>query len=209
MLFRPELVEKIKTGRKTQTRRPLPCSVRAGETLFVKEATWLWGYWIRDGVRPSGRPSYMFVVQDTIAMPTRYAENPPAKPLRAIKRDGLDKGSPGYAKRSPLHCRAKDARLFLKVIDVFNEALQDISEASAVQEGVEVSTGIGKDGLPSLTFRNYATGNMEVWTDGFGPYESFQTLWDSINGTVPSKCWGANPQVAAIVFEPTDNPLVK
>ena len=84
------------------------------------------------------------------------------------------------------------SRLFLPVVDVRAERLQDISEADAVAEGIEQRAdgywlGHGAMGYPS------ARG-------------AFASLWDSINGSKPGKAWNDNPWTWAITFK---NPVCR
>lgn len=87
--------------------------------------------------------------------------------------------------RVSIHMPRWASRITLDVIDVRVERLQDISEADAIAEGIEGDTDGWKDYLmPSTQCCGSAVG-------------SFQTLWDSING---SAAWKANPWVAAYTF---------
>jgi len=206
LLFRPELANKIKTGHKTQTRRPLPCNVKEGEILFVREATWVYGTWGIFGSTKAGKPKFRFVPEQGVAV--RYTDE--EKPTRIATRIAKRKeGETGYTLRSPLHCRAKDARLFLKVTGRKDEPLQDITVLGAQIEGIAISVGEHPSGQIGITYMNYLTGKYEFAGDGFTPQDSFRTLWNSINGTDLFKCWAANPTVAVITFEVTENPFKK
>jgi hypothetical protein len=66
------------------------------------------------------------------------------------------------------------SRLTLEVTDVRVERLQDISEKDAKAEGVGFHVG--------------------------GPVKAFETLWDSINGGRPWRCWDDNPWVWVVGF---------
>jgi len=202
ILFRPELANKIRTGHKTQTRRPLPYNVKVGEILFVREATWVYGTWGIFGSTKAGKPKFRFVPEQGVAVIYPEDFDSEVRPIASRK-----KGNVGYTLRSPLHCRAKDARLFLKVTGRKDEPLQDITVLGAQIEGIAISVGEHPSGQIGITYMNYLTGKYEFAGDGFTPQDSFRTLWDSINSTDPVKTWDANPTVAVITFEITENPF--
>lgn len=95
-------------------------------------------------------------------------------------------------------------RLFLKVISCSVERLQDISHEDAVAEGIEYidieepfTMGYklyGKHRIPDLLGRKAVTGTS---------IESYQTLWESINGR---ESWDSNPYVWVVSFELTERP---
>ncbi len=86
-------------------------------------------------------------------------------------------------------------RLFLKIKSVRVERLQDISEADAVAEGIEVMTRLnGTDAL----YKSYLTGSTTTIAE-----QSYETLWQSINGP---ESWEANPWVWVVEFEKIEKP---
>lgn len=116
ILFRPDLLDRILAGAKTQTRRlslPTWSRLRAGDRLYVKEKLMRqdadghnsWAEYARDG---------------------RYVEPSPFR--WRWQRDWL----------SPLHMPAEAARVFLTLTaDVRVEPVGDITDADALAEGVE------------------------------------------------------------------------
>lgn len=96
----------------------------------------------------------------------------------------------------------KDAcRIFLEVISVNPERLQDITLDCAIQEGISVSyTDDNETGKTFLYCMNYHTGKMEF----INPEKSFKTLWEKING---DQSWTANPWVWVIKFKQIDKPV--
>jgi hypothetical protein len=84
--------------------------------------------------------------------------------------------------RSPIHLRKDTARIWLKVIQVRAQRIQEIIEPDCVAEGV---------GVPFLR-------------DCKKP--RFMALWDKINGSRPGCSWKANPWVWAYTFEHTERP---
>lgn len=79
------------------------------------------------------------------------------------------------------------SRITLEVTDVRVERLQDCSEADAVAEGIERASWRSDKWLNYL---HPAGAFVE-------PIQSYQSLWDSINGP---GAWEANPWVAAYTF---------
>lgn len=83
------------------------------------------------------------------------------------------------------------SRIWLEVTNVRVERLHDIKEEDAANEGI--ATFYNKMG--NLRFVNY----MGLDGDGFYfPYESFKSLWISINGP---ESWKANPWVWVVSFK--------
>lgn len=71
------------------------------------------------------------------------------------------------------------SRILLEITDIRVERLQNISRGDAMAEG--------------CPFPNMAAGE--------NPVDWFSTLWDSLNGKDPQKCWSANPWVWTIQFK--------
>ena len=86
----------------------------------------------------------------------------------------------------------KACRLFLEVTNVKIEKLQDITEESAIKEGVLQ--------FSKNTFEDYIDTNMYLSTAKI----SFQTLWQKINGI---KSWEINPYVFVYQFKKVEKPL--
>lgn len=84
-----------------------------------------------------------------------------------------------------IHMPRWASRILLEITDVRVERLQDISEADARAEGIECMAGD-----PECGYRNYLDKTSQDWT--LSPRESFQSLWESINGPAS---WSANPCV--------------
>lgn len=100
--------------------------------------------------------------------------------------------------KSPRFMTKNAARIWLRITNVRVERLQDISEEDAVAEGVD-----------NWTWKNMATPqNWMDYTDPTSPplcsaYDSFCSLWDSING---EQSWNDNPWVWVIKFERIEKP---
>lgn len=139
------------------------------------------------------------------------ADNP--EPVYEVDGDGFQVfDSKGQEKMLPfkpsIHMPYAACRQWLKVKSVRVERAQDISEADALTEGIQIITGI-----KSLTdadtgetvkgsgdaYKNYLdVSQVCIW-----PTDSFETLWIKINGQAS---WDANPWVWCVSFEPCEKP---
>jgi len=174
IIFSAPMVRAILKGRKTQTRRP------------VKPQPALSGSWHghefsvggRDFYCPYGKPGDLLWVRESFAGgPTKNEY-----PVLLYRADFKD----GYAPAALRFMTAKKwtpsiymprwaSRLTLRITDVRVERVRDISEADAQAEG--------------------------VYTDPACPaYDSFQTLWNSINSK-RGHGWDVNPWVWVLTFE--------
>lgn len=94
-----------------------------------------------------------------------------------------------------IHMPRIASRILLEITDIRVERLQDISEEDAKAEGVHF---YGWDDTEQNDYKNYL---HEDQFDDFGvcsAKESFETLWQSINGP---DSWEKNPWVWVIEFE--------
>jgi hypothetical protein len=113
------------------------------------------------------------------------------------------KGEPGdIAWKPSIHMPYIACRLFLRITDIRVERLQDITEADAINEGIE-SNG---SNMP-ISYRDYlSTGAKYCHSKNnvrFSPIASFCSLWESINGL---DSLAGNPWVWVISFERIDKP---
>lgn len=95
------------------------------------------------------------------------------------------------------HMPKTACRIFLEVLSIKVERLQDISEEDAIAEGIEP--------LKIYSFPIYRNYTPESGCkDGYQtPRFSFQSLWRSINGP---ESWNANPWVWVIQFKKIERP---
>lgn len=87
--------------------------------------------------------------------------------------------------RPSIHMPRWASRTLLEITSVRIERLQDISDEDARAEGLECMAGD-----PECGYRNYLDQTGQDWS--LSPRESFQSLWESINGPAS---WSANPWV--------------
>ena len=179
LLFMPDMVRALRSGRKTVTRR-LGSSVtamrmNAGERAWVKEA------FAFDAKYDSMKPSEVADMsgRDTII----------------YKADGIPEryGKLRFARGMP---RAL-SRMNVELIDVRLEPLWDITGEDAVAEGIEINGNGERSG-----WRNYL--DEESCYDD--PRLSYASLWDSINGKPvgpkkPRTRWQDNPTVFRVEFK--------
>lgn len=95
--------------------------------------------------------------------------------------------------RSPIHMPRWASRLTLTVTEVRVQRLQDISEADAVAEGIELYYLAGLSG-----WTDYGSSDGMVKRYFADPRKSYASLWESLHG---SGSWEANPWVVAVSFD--------
>jgi len=99
--------------------------------------------------------------------------------------------------KSPRFMPKAASRIKLEITDIRVEKVQDISEEDAKAEGVYF---YGWDDYHQTDYKNYSY-NDKGMCDDWGVQtakESYETLWESING---KGSWGKNPFVWVIKFK--------
>ena len=93
--------------------------------------------------------------------------------------------------RPSIHLPKELSRIWLQIGEIRVERLNDITEDDAIDEG------IGRIFMPDepIFYQHYGAGNIDGTTD---PIESYQSLWNSING---SNSWDANPWVWVVKYK--------
>lgn len=97
-----------------------------------------------------------------------------------------------------IHMPKTAARYFLKIKSITVEKLQDITEADAKAEGVEFIESV--ESYVDYRFNYMKENRMEFFNQA---KDSFQSLWQSING---EESWKDNPFVWVIEFERIEKP---
>jgi hypothetical protein len=180
LLFKPDMSAAVRRSEnpKTQTRRKT-FKGAVGDTIWGRETFYAFGYWKRtdDGW------SFTDLTTD-YGHAYRYLEDPPEVVLK--RDDSASLPQFGWHKRPSLFMPKAACRMHLLIKSIRHEALQDISEADAIAEGIEPILGGWRDYQGHGSFAD--------------PRESFKSLWDSINDE-RGFGWDANPNVVAVEFE--------
>lgn len=189
ILFNTDMVHAILDGRKTVTRRV----VKPKPVWDSCDMRWSWknvGWW-RDGWNPVEtitwkntpyRPCDILYVRET------FQENYDGSySYRAGHK--FEKGS-GWC--PSIHMPREAARIFLRVMDVRVERLQDITEDQAKKEAAEPAFEYSTPEGPVIVFGEDGYYNL-----------GFKALWDSTIKPTDRAIygWDANPWVWVIEFE--------
>jgi len=153
-----------------------------GDVLWVRETTYLFGQWVKNGLTKTGKQKYRFAWDKS--KPVIYAAD--SKPDKICK----NKSEIGYFKRPSIFMPKAAARIWLKVTDVRCERLQDITDQDCEAEGVR----------PSID------GNGSDWQrDENGWHKTFRQLWDHLNQK-RGYPFSDSPWVWVISFDRCDKP---
>jgi hypothetical protein len=114
-------------------------------------------------------------------------------------KQGTEPSFNGAKWKPSIHMPKAAARIWLQIVSVKVQRLQDISENDAVAEGIE------RCGPPHDDVQRYGWRFKSYLQEGCAclPKASFQTLWQKINGL---ESWDANPWVWVVEFKRIDNP---
>lgn len=171
---------------------------KAGDILWVREEHYQYGYWTeKKGVKTkTGRQKWMFIpLTDEILFeaPESYRKG----------RHHKDPHTAAWHKRLARFMPKSAARIWLEVMDIRVERLQDITEEDAKAEGLTCLSKDGgitykygipdTDGLPGVDNTGWPWQEWRV-----SPSQAFKTLWEKING---SNSWASNPWVWVVSFK--------
>ncbi|MDP4557915.1 hypothetical protein Q9247_09490 [Halomonas meridiana] len=193
ILFNGDMVNAILAGRKTQTRRIVkPQRHPYGEIISAdKVAEEVLG--MTGAIRcPYGQPGDRLWVRE--AFRSRRVDNLPGDVAYRADCPGEKTVPNSYGRpwKPSIHMPRWASRITLEIVSVRVERLQNISEADAMAEGIE---------LPENgTYRDYSVKpeNNEGYDYCKSPVDSYRTLWEKING---SDSWDANPWVWVVEFK--------
>lgn len=211
ILFNTEMVQAILQGRKTQTRRVIKGVTDNYEYKSLRTMNRLWDSRIESCPNPI-KTFAVFINSNAPFNDATFKSKYQQGDILWVRETFADMGKNGFlhkanslaqdleVKWKPSIFMPKEAcRLWLEVIDVRAERLQDISEADAKAEGIKL---LGKNGFDNLIYKNYpSSGAFENGLEK--PKDSFFTLWESINGK-PSL--DANPWVWVYTFKRCEMP---
>lgn len=158
---------------------------KKGDLFWVREEHYRWGHWERNGITKLGNEKWKFVADDDEIF---YTDNMPY-----IFFGSREKSVPGethWYKRLGRFMPKSVARIWLRnVTDPIPVRLQDISEDDAIAEGIE-----HVEGIEHKLYYNYVNREFGV----ISPSNSFESLWQSINGP---DSWDHNPWVWKVKYE--------
>jgi hypothetical protein len=199
MLFSTPMVQDLLDGRKTMTRR----------TKGLEQINENPNQYRYDGVANDENDSYYgchyFEYINTKYPPETYHPVEPSMCVgdviwvrETFRPIGQDKWKPS------LFMPKQACRIFLKIKSIRAERLQHLSKADAIAEGVKKDANFGYECYLCNKQGHKAAENL--CEDGFfcNPFDSFKTLWISING---QESWDLNPFVWVYKFERIDKPL--
>ena len=217
MLFNAEMVQAILEGRKTVTRRAV--KFKAGWnpkfTGYIPDGDVLYGSNNIPAVKAPYKAGDVIWVRETWRIQSAHRFEADAKieyksggPMEKVKfkcRLDYDRfiwNQPvGEGKWKPsIHMPKEAARIFLRVIDVRVERLQDITAEGALDEGTNVEFPEPKPSYISLAYTE-----MRLKP---AARQSFASLWDSTIKPAdrPRYGWDSNPWVWVIEFERCEKP---
>lgn len=203
ILFSTPMVRAILDGRKSQTRRvmkPQPDAVHDGEPYWFiggyrtrmdanNPLVCPYGFpgsrlWVRETCRaeelPSGLDGVRYLADDCFIPIDNTPESGDA--WLDLRYYGKRASPVAPVKTVPaIHMPRWASRISLEITGVRVERLQDISEADALAEGVNVHPD--HHGKPRTSI--------------YSPVQAYADLWDQINGP---ESWAANPWVWAVSF---------
>lgn len=187
ILFSGPMVRAILEGRKTQTRRVV--RVRKPTDHLVLAGPYA------ASLCPYGQPGDRLWVRETWAWPGEEEVLYRASHQHIQDKWRTDPNYPQFVWRPSIFMRRSQSRITLEVTSIRVERLQDISEGDAKAEGVRPSEAPFTYG-----WENY--GDQERRGEQVSYHatarESFESLWDSINGDRAN--WESNPWVWVVSF---------
>jgi hypothetical protein len=207
ILFSTAMVQALLAGRKTQTRRvvkfPLKvpmvmasigdcdsppmlycCKWQAGDMMYVRE-TW----------------------QHTDCMNLHRSDENAGYIYKASENgEAWESSDENWHWKPSIHLPKDGSRIWLQIESVKVERVQGISEDDAIAEGVQENLCDDPAKCPSVLKGDICCGKGEYFRypvdfddePCYSAQESFQTLWQSINGR---ESWDANPWVWVVSFK--------
>lgn len=193
IIFSTDMVKALLEGRKTQTRRilnPQPYSKVSGIKLTDYEISHFTlenhPGWVKYGLNKNlkcrfGKPGDLLWVRET------WKKNviPMGWPYHYYEDDSVFTNKDNEKWKPSIHMPKEAARIWLEVKDIRIERLNEISEADAFAEGIEVTSH----------YKNAVACNPKR---PFNAITGYMYLWEAINGF---DSWNSNPWIWAITFK--------
>ena len=205
ILFSTEMVNAILNGSKSQTRRIVKSKspIVSFEGILEDKSFWkpeFIGNYLFD-LKEGGlsvKPKYK--VGDILWVRETWSFNPFFEIIENNEEflyKATDKPFDCHKWKPSLFMPFDACRIFLKVINVSVERLNDISEQDAINEGIKIIHN-AETNLP--VYKNYL---IKENLGTLNPVRSYSTLWEKING---NNSWNENPFVWVIEFERCHKP---
>jgi hypothetical protein len=212
MLFSTPMVKALLSGSKTQTRRIVKQKIHFEGTpneinnpLFYSVD----GYELEESVPLALSDIQKIKIGDIIWVRETWSENPFFDDNNDVKflYKSIDKPFEGHKWKSSRFMKKEVCRIWLKVVNVRVERLQDISEQDAINEGVLKDYSGYFDSEKKYCYVDYDVPRVEIYRKkkqkiiqgqfNFAK-DSYQSLWKKINGI---ESWSINPWVWVYDFE--------
>lgn len=191
ILFSTDMVRAILEDRKSQTRRiikPQPKIIKrpiSGEYFFY------------NGVKAKYNVGDILWVRETFREIEQDFGTPRFEYRASEKINLTDKWKPS------IFMPFSACRIFLKIIDIRVERLQNINNSDALEEGIEWKIKYPDEYPDTKYYRDYMFKDRFAAGISFKANHSFKSLWEKINGR---ESWQKNPFVWVIEFEKTEKP---
>ncbi len=102
---------------------------QVGETVYIKEAHYRWGRWIKNGFTKTGKQAWSFK-SDNHAV--SYLDCPPLQLIETNKSRNL----PGWYKRPSIFMPRRYIRIWLEITEIRVERVQEIDSWDCIHEGI-------------------------------------------------------------------------
>ena len=160
---------------------------QVGDRLWVRETHYRFGQWGFDGFNKTGTLRFKFL---PVTTDVRYIENPP-KEILTGKTKAL-----GWYKRPSMFMFKVDSRITLEIAGGRVERLQEITEADALAEGIQIMAGTWQ----KIDIESHKViGDPQPFTARY----HFEALWDNLN-LGRGYGWNVNPWCWVISFKRLD-----
>jgi hypothetical protein len=214
ILFSTPMVLAIIEGRKTMTRRVVKPAIGWGTGWSVtpikeEHMDGIQRYEMRKGSKysltwfkcPFGKIGDVLWVRETLyqegELGLYYLADKERIDEETIPEDYAVYRDYACCKVPAIHMQKSVARIWLEVTDIKVEKAQEITEQDAIAEGVESWTEERLKSKPTH-YKVYRPCSDPEALYSSKAYDSFQTLWESINGI---ESWNQNPWVWVVSFK--------
>lgn len=197
------MVQAILAGRKTQTRRVVKSKEKLGDNFNLD-----FEFNNTTATCPYGKVGDVLWVRESYLNFNSIDEEP--NYVYKASNQNFQLASGEHWKPS-IHMPKAACRIWLEIVSVKVERLQDISEEDAKAEGIDFEIFNEEDN--TFVYENYLKGknfySFSEYQWNFGkethsaPVASYCSLWESIHG---DGSWNNNPWVWVVEFKQIENP---